>query len=137
VLKNHHGKFMDQIADMLTTIKNALLVKKEEVSVSFSNLKFEIAKILEKSGFVEKAEKKGVKKKKVIEIKLKYENGVPAISGLKRISKPGQRIYLPVKKIKRSKRGYGIFIVSTPKGLMSDREARKIKVGGEILCEIW
>ena len=137
MLKNHHGKFMDQIADMLTTIKNALLVKKEEVSVSFSNLKFEIAKILEKSGFVEKAEKKGVKKKKVIEIKLKYENGVPAISGLKRISKPGQRIYLPVKKIKRSKRGYGIFIVSTPKGLMSDREARKIKVGGEILCEIW
>ena len=128
---------MDQIADMLTTIKNALLVKKEEVSVSFSNLKFEIAKILEKSGFVEKIEKKKMKKKKSIEIKLKYENGVPAISGLKRISKPGQRIYLPAKKIKKTKKGYGIFIVSTSKGIMADREARKLKVGGEILCEIW
>jgi small subunit ribosomal protein S8 len=128
---------MDPISDMLTAIKNAQAVKKETVEVPFSNLKFEIAKILEKNGFVEKVGKKGVKKKKVIEIKLKYENGLPAISGLKRISKPGQRIYLPVKKIRKVKGGYGIAIISTSKGVMTDKEARKLKVGGEILCEVW
>lgn len=127
----------DPIADMLTIIRNALSVKKEYVLIPFSNLKFEIAKILEKKGFIEKAEKKKLKKKKTIEIKLKYEDGIPAIAGLKRISKPGQRVYLSVKKIKKSKGGYGIFIVSTSKGIMTDREAKKLKVGGEILCEVW
>lgn len=128
---------MDPIADMLTAIRNALSVKKEEVLVSFSNLKFEIAKILEKKGFIEKAEKKRLKGKRLIEIRLKYEDGLPAISGLRKISKPGQRVYLPAKKIKKSKGGYGIFIISTSKGLMTDAEARKQKLGGEIICEIW
>jgi small subunit ribosomal protein S8 len=122
---------------MLTIIRNGLLVKKEVVFIPFSKLKFEIAKILEKNGFVEKVEKKGSKKKKTIEIKLKYENGLPAISGLKKISKPGQRIYLPYKKIKKVKGGYGIAIISTSKGILTDKEARKLKVGGEVLCEIW
>ncbi len=128
---------MDPISDMLTSIRNALAVKRETVKVPFSNLKFEIAKILEKKGFIEKAEKKETKKRKEIEIKLKYENGLPAISGLKRVSKPGQRVYLPAKKIKKVKGGYGIAIISTSKGILTDKEAKKLKVGGEVLCEIW
>ena len=127
----------DPITDMLNRIKNAQAVFHQTVDIPFSNLKYEIAKILEKQGFVEKIEKKGKKVKKFIEITLKYDNKVPAISGLKRISKPGQRIYLPAKKIKSVRRGYGIAIISTSKGLMTDKEARKQKLGGEILCEIW
>ncbi len=128
---------MDPIADMLTQIRNAQAVLKETVDVPFSNLKYEIAKILEREKFIEKAEKKGKKVKKTIEITLKYDNKIPVISGLKRISKSGQRIYLPVKKIKSVRGGYGMAIISTSRGLMTDKEARKQKAGGEILCEIW
>jgi len=128
---------MDQISNMLTSIRNAQAVRHPVVRVPFSNLKYEIAKILERNGFVEKIEKKGRKTKKFIEITLKYEDNLPRISGLKRVSKPGQRIYLPWRKIKKVKQGYGIAIISTSKGLMTDKEARKQKIGGEILCEIW
>jgi len=128
---------MDPITDMLNRIRNAQAVLKETVDISFSNLKYEIAKILEKEKFINKAEKKGKKTKKIIEITLKYHEKIPAISGLKRISKPGQRIYKPVKQIKKVKGGYGIAIISTSKGLMTDKEARKQKLGGEVLCEVW
>ena len=128
---------MDPISDMLTSIKNAQAVRHPMVDTPFSNLKYEIAKILEKNGFIEKVEKKGKKTKKIIEITLKYDNKIPAISGLKRISKPGQTIYLGHRKIKRVKGGYGIAIISTSKGLMTDKEARKQKIGGEVICEIW
>jgi len=128
---------MDTIADMLTQIRNAQAVSKAQVSVSYSNLKYEIAKILEKKGFIESVEKKGRKIKKLIEINLKYNNKLPAISGIKRISKPGQRIYLPAKKIKTSKNSYKTAIVSTSKGLMTDKEAKKQRLGGEVLFEIW
>lgn len=128
---------MDPISDMLTVIRNALIVKRPTVSVPFASFKYEIAKILEKQGFVEKIEKKGKRSKRFIEITLKYNDGVPAILGLKRISKPGQRIYVSWQKIKKVKRGYGIAILSTSKGLMTDKEARKNKIGGEVLCEIW
>jgi len=128
----------DPISDMLIAIKNAQAVKQPTVDIIFSNLKYEIAKILEKEGLIEKSEKKGKKLKKFIEITLKYDkNKMGAISDLKRISKPGQRIYLPHKKIKKVKGGYGIAIISTPKGLMTDKEARKQKLGGEVICEIW
>lgn len=128
---------MDPIADMLTSIKNAQAVGYGTVSIPFSNIKYEIAKILEREGFIEKVEKKGRGIKRVIEISFKHKDGKPIILGLKRISKPGQRIYLPYKKIKRVKGGYGIVIVSTSKGLMTDKEARKQKLGGEIICEVW
>jgi small subunit ribosomal protein S8 len=125
---------IDPITDMLNRIRNAQAVSHKTVSIPFSNLKYEIAQILEKQGFVEKVEKKGRNPKRLIEVTLKY----PAtISGLKRISKPGQRIYAGFKEIKGSKGGYGILIISTPKGLMTGKEARKNKLGGEILCEIW
>jgi small subunit ribosomal protein S8 len=135
---------MDPISDMLTAIKNAIAVKKETVDIPFSKIKFEIAKILEKEGFIERVEKKKKKTKKgrmkpkpFLEIHLKYEEKRGAISGIKIISKPGQRIYSPYKKIKKAKGGYGIAIISTSKGLMTDKEARKQKVGGEVICEVW
>jgi len=128
---------MDPIADMLTIIRNGLAVKKATVEFPFSKLKFEIAKILEKEGLIEKAEKKG-RGKKVIEITLKYlSDEEPAISGLKRISKPGQRIYLKSKEVKKVKGGYGFSIISTSKGLLTNKEARKQNSGGEVICEIW
>ena len=131
----------DPITDMLNRIRNAQALLKEQVSFPFSNLKYDIAKILEKEGFIEKAEKKGRKTKRIIDIILKYQNEQegkrPSISGLIRVSKPGQRLYVKAKKIRRVKGGYGISIVSTSKGVMTGKEARKQKLGGEIICEIW
>lgn len=127
----------DPITDMLNRIRNAQAVAHPTVDVPFSNLKFEIAKIMEKEGFIEKADKATKKNRKVIEIVLKYTNKTPAISGMVRVSKPGQRIYNAVSKIKKVKGGYGISIISTSKGLMTNNEARKKKMGGEVLCEIW
>ena len=134
----------DPITDMLNRIRNAQAVSKETVVVPFSNLKYEIAKILEKEGFVEKVEKRGRKEKKFLEITLKYlkdksnrQKMEPVILGLKRISKPGQRIYAGAKKIKLVRGGYGMAIISTPEGLMINKEARRKKLGGEILFEIW
>ncbi len=127
----------DPVADMLNTIKNAQAVNHPTVEVVFSNLKYEIAKLLERQGFISGIEKKGRKNRKTMEITLKYEDKIPAISGLKKVSKPGQRIYVNSTRIKRVKDGHGMAIISTSKGLMTDREARKQKRGGEILCEIW
>lgn len=127
----------DPIADMLNRIRNAQLAGKSEVSILYSNLAFEIAQILEKNKFIGKVEKKGRKNKKFVDIVLKYEDKIPAIAGLKRISKPGQRIYLSSNEIRRVRGGFGIAIISTPKGLMTGAEARKQKLGGEMLCEVW
>jgi small subunit ribosomal protein S8 len=127
----------DPITDMLNRIKNAQVSKKEQVVLPFSNFKYEIAKILESEGFIGKIEKKGRKASKVLEITLKYENKIPVISGVRKISKPGQRIYSPSRDIKAVRGGYGISIISTSKGLMTGIEAKKQKLGGEVLCEIW
>ena len=128
---------MDQITDMLNRIRNAQAVLHPKIEIPFSNLKYEIAKILEKNGLIEKAVKNGKKEKRTIEITLKYENKEGVIAGLKRVSKPGQRIYLPSSSIRKVKGGYGLSIISTSKGLMTGQEAKKQKLGGEILCEIW
>lgn len=128
---------MDTIADMLTSIRNAQAVHKEIVRIPFSKIKLEIAKILEKEGFTNKTERKGKKIKKFIEITLKYEGKEPAISGLKKVSKPGQRIYVGAQEIRPVRSGYGISIVSTSKGLMAGKEARRQNLGGEIMCKIW
>ncbi len=127
----------DPIADMFNRIKNAQAVLKPTVSIPFSNLKYEIAKILEKEKYIKKIEKKRRKIEKTIEISLKYNKNIPAIVELRRVSKSGQRIYLPVQKIKRVKGGFGSAIISTSKGLMTNREARKNKLGGEVICEMW
>lgn len=127
----------DPITDMLNRIRNAQAVRHPTVNIPFSKLKYEIAKVLAKHGFIEKVEQKGRKTKKIFEITLKYQNDTPFISGLKRISKPGQRIYLPSKKIKKVREGYGIAIISTSKGLMTNKESRRQKIGGEVICEVW
>lgn len=122
---------------MLTLIRNAQASRKDVISVPFSELKYEIGQILAKNGLIQQIEKKGKKNKKLIEISLKYDNGVPKISGLRKVSKPGQRIYKKFKEIRPVRGGYGIAVISTPKGLMTNKEARKQKLGGEIICEIW
>jgi small subunit ribosomal protein S8 len=127
----------DPITDMLNQIKNGQAVKKAEVLVSLSKIKNEIADILSKEGFVGEVKKVAKGKVKSLKISLKYDNGVPAIAGFKRVSKPGQRIYEGFSEIKKVHGGYGISIVSTSKGLMTNKDARYKKLGGEIICQVW
>lgn len=128
---------MDPIADMLTRIKNAQVVGKKTVSFPFSSFKYDIVKILEKEGFIEYAKKRGKKIKRIL-IRLKYtKDGNPWIHEVRRISKPSRRFYFKSKELYLPKSGYGLLIVSTPKGVLTSKEAKKIKVGGEIICEIW
>ena len=128
---------VDPIADMINRIKNAQVVGKETVEVPFSKIRFEIAKILERTLFVKKIELKSKKSKRVMEIILEYKDGAPKITGVKRISKPGKREYVSVLKLQKVKRPESISIISTSKGLMTVGEARAQGLGGEILCEIW
>ena len=127
---------IDPISDMLTRIRNANLVKKTEVIIPFSKIKFEVAKILEKEGFVKKVEEIE-KNHKQIKIELKYKDKKPVIQDLKRISKPGRRIYNGYKKLPKILPSLGIMIVSTPLGLMTHEEAKEKKIGGEVICEIY
>jgi small subunit ribosomal protein S8 len=124
----------DPIADMLTRIRNAKALSKETVSIPFSKMKYEIIKILLEGGFIAKAEKRGKQIDRVIEVEFKKE---PILSGLKRISRPGQRIYVGAKDIRKVKGGYGMAVISTSQGFMSDKEAKKRSLGGEIICEVW
>jgi small subunit ribosomal protein S8 len=127
----------DPITDMLNQITNAEAVGKTEVLLPLSKIKNEIAVILAKEGFVGEVKKAAKGKIKGLKITLKYDNEVPAIAGFKRVSKPGQRIYQGFSEIKRVRGGYGISIVSTSKGLMTNKEARYQKIGGEVICQIW
>lgn len=127
----------DPIADMLIRIKNAQAVLHPSVDIPYSNLKHKLANILLEKEFIEAVEKKQSRARKTIRIVLKYENKKPIIQGLKRVSKPGRRIYLPVKKIRSPRSGQGSVVVSTPKGLMTGREARRKNLGGEVICEVW
>ncbi len=127
----------DPITDMLNRIRNAQAVAHPTVAVPFSNLKYSLAKIFTKQGFVDKVEKKGRKARKVILLTLKYEDKEPRIGRMKRISMPGKRIYNNSKHIRPVREGHGIVVISTPKGLMTGKEARKKKLGGEVICEIW
>jgi small subunit ribosomal protein S8 len=129
---------MDPIADMFAKIKNAQAVKKEAVLISHSKIKAEIAKLLLEHGYIKEISRRGKKSKKNLELILKYdEKGKPAIVHLSRVSKPSRRVYLPFKEIKSVRAGAGAMIFSTPKGLLTDKEARREKVGGEVIGEIW
>jgi len=129
---------MDPITDMLNRIRNAQAVRHQTVEIPFSNLKLKIIQILTKENFIKDFKKIKGKGQKIIKIFLEQRNGnLPVISGLKRISKPGQRIYKKAKEIKKVKSGYGITIISTSKGIMTGKEAKKKKLGGEVICEIW
>jgi small subunit ribosomal protein S8 len=127
----------DPITDMLNQIRNAKAVEKQEISVLFSKLKHEIAMMLAKEGFIKEAKKVMKGKTKMIKMVLQYDNGMSAIEGIKRVSKPGQRIYVKSMNIKKVRGGFGISIISTPKGLMTNNEAKKAKLGGEVICEVW
>jgi len=128
----------DPISDMLTRIRNAQAVKLPAISVPYSTIKMGMLKIMKERGFIGNYEKKGKKVHKHIMVELAYgKSGHSAFGGAKRVSKPGRRIYKRASDIHSIKQGTGIAIVSTPKGLMTDKEARRAKIGGEVLCEIW
>lgn len=131
----------DPIADMLTRIRNASAVAKKEAVIPFSKQCEAIAKILAKEGYLAdiKYQKIEVKNKKIKRLicQLKYEGKKPAITHLERVSRPGLRVYLPYKKIHQVLSGFGLAIISTSAGMMSNKEARKRKLGGEVICKIW
>ncbi|MFC7687701.1 30S ribosomal protein S8 [Ureibacillus sp. GCM10028918] len=128
----------DPIADMLTRIRNANMVRHEKLEVPASNLKKEVAEILKREGFVRDVEYVEDNKQGIIRIFLKYgKENERVITGLKRISKPGLRVYAKTDEVPRVLNGLGIALVSTSQGLLTDKEARAKKVGGEILAYIW
>ena len=128
----------DPIADMLTRIRNANALRYESVSMSNSKMKEQIANILKKEGYVSEVSVEGEGVKKTLTITLKYgANGERVISGLKRISKPGLRVNVEASKLPRVLSGLGIAIISTSQGLLTDKEARKAKIGGEVLCYVY
>ena len=129
---------VDQIGDMLIRIKNAGNARKVAVSFPYSKMKFEIAKLLSDKKFLGEISKKSKKNLKFIEaVLLYYEEKIPKISGFKRFSKLSRRIYVGVKEIHRVKSGFGLGVYSTVKGIVSNKEARSLKIGGEFLFEIW
>jgi small subunit ribosomal protein S8 len=128
----------DTIADMLTRIRNANQMRYQEVSVPASNLKISLAKILKDEGFIEDYKVNDDNVQGTIEITLKYgKNKERVITGLKRISKPGLRVYAKSTEIPKVLNGLGIAVISTSHGVMTDKEARKQQLGGEVLCYIW
>ncbi|MDO8487292.1 MAG: 30S ribosomal protein S8 [Candidatus Curtissbacteria bacterium] len=124
---------MDSIADMLITIKNGYMAKKLSVSVPYSKFKLEIAKVIEASKFIGKVQRE----ERNINIELVYENQKPKITEIKRVSKLGLRVYAKKKDIKMVKGGKGLYILSTPQGVMTGQAAKAKNLGGEVICQIW
>ncbi len=129
--------YTDPISDMLTRIRNALASRKADLVMPYSKFKHSLAKVLLEEGFLA-----GVNelpgRVKMLQINLKYDQGgSPVITGVKRVSTPGQRIYMPVTKIPRTNGGFGVTVVSTSKGLVTDKRARKDRIGGEVICQVW
>lgn len=131
----------DPIADMLTRIRNALMVRHETVDVPHSKIKAEIARILKEEGYIEDFTVGDEKPARMIHIKLKYYGSRrerrPVITNIERISKPGRRIYRQRRDLPNVMSGIGIAIVTTPKGVMTAQQARRQRVGGEVLCYVW
>jgi len=136
VFANLLGNFMitDPIADLLVRVRNAGLVKKESVVVPASKMTAAVAMLLEKEGYIAAVSKK---KEGPMTVTLAYKNGRPAIQGAKRISKLSRRMYMGVRDIRPVKQGHGLLVLSTPVGILSGKEAREKRVGGEVLFEIW
>lgn len=128
----------DPVSDYLTRLRNALKAEKKAVDIPHSKFKEAVSSILKKSHLIEDYKVIETDKKfKVLSIKLKYSNGESVILGLRKVSTPGLRRYVKNDDIPRVRNGLGIAIVSTSKGLMTDKEARNLKVGGEVVCEVW
>ena len=128
----------DPVADMLTRIRNALRASHEMVDIPSSKLKIEIGKVLKSEGYVKNIRIISGGQHRMMRIFLKYDDeGIPVIGGLKRVSKPSCRVYRGHDRIPKVLNGFGINIVSTSKGLLTDRDAKRMRVGGEILCSVW
>jgi len=128
----------DSIADMQTRIRNATMVRHDRTDVPASKMKLEIAKILKQEGYIRTFKLIDEGPQGVIRIYLKYsEDGQPVIHGLKRVSKPGRRVYRGVDGLPNVLNGLGVAIVSTNRGILTDEQARRLRAGGEVLCEIW
>jgi small subunit ribosomal protein S8 len=128
----------DPIADMLTRMRNGIIASFDTVDVPSSKLKINIAKILKSEGFIKNYKVIADKKQGLIRIFLKYdENGEPVIGGLKRVSRSSCRVFAKKDKVPMVLNGFGINVLSTSKGVMTDKQARKLGVGGEILCSVW
>jgi len=127
----------DPIADMLTRIRNANQMKKKTVDMPASKLKLQIAELLKNEGYITNYREINQEPQNVLRVTLKYVQNERAVKGLKRISKPGLRVYAKTNEMPKVLNGLGIAVVSTSKGLMTDREARKQRVGGEILAYVW
>lgn len=126
----------DPISDMLTRIKNAYAAHKDEVVLPSSKIKLAIANLLKNNGYLFEVAEEGDKKKN-LRLKLSYKRNEAAVTNVKRVSKPGRRVYASAKELPSVLSGFGIAVVSTPKGIMTNKDARKMNVGGEIICEIY
>ena len=128
----------DPVADFLTRIRNATMVRHDRTDVPASKTKLEIAKILKQEGFIRTFKHLGEGAQGTIRIYLKYaDDGEPVIHGLRRVSKPGRRVYRGVDGLPKVRNGLGVAVVSTNRGVITDEQARSLRVGGEVLCEIW
>ena len=128
----------DFIGNFLTIIRNAQRANKERVTVRTSRLAYRLAEILKREGYIENCKLVDEGKKRFVRIHLKYRKGnAPAIRNLKRLSTPGRRLYVHCDRIPRALNGFGLTIVSTSRGILTDREARQQRVGGELLCQVW
>ena len=128
----------DPVGDFIIRIKNASAVGKEGFVAPYSKLRFAVAEMLQKHGYLKSVDRKGKKIQKTIEVALRYnKDKTPYIHGVERVSKPGRRVYCQVNKIHPVKYGKGLLVLSTPKGILAGKEAKKEKVGGEILFKIW
>ena len=127
----------DPIADFLTRVRNAIKADKKTVDIPLSKMKAGIADILKKTSYISDYSVVENDGKKFISMKLKYNNGICVIEGLRKVSKPGIRKYVKHESLPRVRNGLGIAVVSTSKGLMTEKEARKLQIGGEVICAIW
>ncbi|MBA4311076.1 MAG: 30S ribosomal protein S8 [Chlorobiaceae bacterium] len=127
----------DPIADYLTRLRNAIKARHRRVDIPASNLKRSLSKILTEQHYISGYTELDDKKQGIIRVSLRYTDGIAAITGLSRFSRPGLRIYKPAEEIPRVLNGLGIAIVSTSQGLMTDKDARQKNIGGEVLCSIW
>ncbi len=129
----------DPISDMLTRIRNAAAARKQRVDIPASKVKTEIAKVLKKEGYINDFREISGRSAGhgLIEVKLRYDKNDSVIDGIKRVSKPGTRVYVGSEDIPKVRNGMGIMILTTSKGLMTDREARAAGIGGEALCAVW
>lgn len=127
----------DPVGDLLAQIKNASMAGIQTIELPHSRMKMEVAKLLSKEGYVGTVSKKGEEPKSKIRIDIKYLAGAPVITGVKRMSKPGLRLYVNRHEIPMVVGGMGLAVLSTPQGIMTGRDAKKKNIGGEILCTIW